>query len=342
MDRILVILLMGGITLTGLLSGEGENSGKVNGVSLVAPRDSTDFHELSELTEIKANWVAVIPFAFSKAGEPGVQFNHPRQWWGEKAIGIQEAITKAHDKGLKVMVKPHVWVRGEGWPGEFDLNNDPAWKKWEKEYAKYILSYAQIAELTKAEIFCIGTEFRIAVRKRPKFWRKLIREVRKVYRGHITYAANWDNYEQISFWKELDFIGIDAYFPMSESAVPSVAELKEGWYKLRSKLEELSRSNNRKILFTEFGYRSTDYAADGHWKHNLENLRSNETAQSNGYEALLSSLWHEPWMYGGFLWKWHLSLPDRPGFSDKAYSPQNKSAMRVIRKYYGEPLLVSK
>jgi hypothetical protein len=45
----------------------------------------------------------------------------------------------------------------------------------------------------------------------------------------LTYAANWDKYDQVSFWDELDFIGIQAYFPLTDQTNPSAEEIKKGW-----------------------------------------------------------------------------------------------------------------
>lgn len=335
MDRVLIILFMGVCAIIGLSQHSPvPHPDRINGVSLVAPRDSTDYASLVSLREFGVDWVAVIPFAFSRPDQPDVTFDHERQWWGERTHGVFQAIQQARNHGLKVMIKPHVWVRGDGWPGEFTLQGDIPWKQWENDYEKYILAYAAIAQKSKADLFCIGTEYRLAVRARPEFWSQLIAKVRDVYSGPLTYAANWDNYEQVSFWSELDYIGIDAYFPLSENARPDVNELTLSWKSIKEHLASYGEKYERQILFTEFGYRSTEYAADGHWKHQLEELAVDHQAQVNGYEALLGSFWNEPWIAGGFLWKWHMSVPERADFMDKAYSPQEKPALDIIRKHY--------
>jgi hypothetical protein len=319
------------------IHGTREKSLKINGASLVAPHDSTVIVNLTDVHQIKANWVAVIPFAFSRKGTPGVTFNHERQWWGEKPEAIRQTIRLAHENNLKVMLKPHVWVSGEGWPGEYDLKTEQDWTTWEETYAAYILFHAALASEMKADLYCIGTEYRIAVRKRPEFWKKLITEVRKVYHGPLTYAANWDNYENVTFWKELDYIGIDAYFPVSVQKTPTKEELLNNWNKIERKLHDFSRTQKRPVLFTEYGYRSVDYTADGHWKYSLDTLSSNMQGQVNSYEALLENFWDEPWVAGGFLWKWHLQIENRPGFMEKDYSPQGKPVIQTIRKYYSQP-----
>ena len=53
-------------------------------------------------------------------------------------------------------------------------------------------------------------------KKIKKYWIELIQKVRAVYQGQLTYAANYDNYQEVDFWEHLDFIGINAYFPLRE------------------------------------------------------------------------------------------------------------------------------
>ena len=67
-----------------------------------------------------------------------------------------------------------------------------------------MLTYAAAAEEGNAELLCIGTELEEFVKKRPQYWRKLIQEIRGVYKGKLTYAANWDEYQQVPFWDAVD------------------------------------------------------------------------------------------------------------------------------------------
>jgi hypothetical protein len=50
--------------------------------------------------------------------------------------------------------------------------------------------------------------------------------------GKLTYAANWDKYDQVSFWDELDFIEIQAYFPLTAQTSPTAEEIKKGWNRI--------------------------------------------------------------------------------------------------------------
>jgi len=326
------------ITAVGLLiiafNAANRPDTKIDGVSLVAPPNPIDSFELYSVNKINAGWVAVIPYAFSRPGKPEVNFDYERQWWGEKPEGTVKTIQMAKALNLNVMLKPHVWVRGQGWAGDFDLETEEDWLVWEGNYRNYIVSFAKIADSMNVEMLCIGTEFRRPAKERPAFWKGLIKEIRSFYSGKITYAANWDNYQNISFWGELDYIGIDAYFPLSEAKTPSVEEIKAGWQAPLQEIETFQATYQSPVLFTEFGFQSIDYATAGHWKYNQDTLNINLDAQAFAYEGTYQALKEREWFAGGFLWKWH-AWHDKYGGPDcKRYTPQNKPAQDIIAKWY--------
>ena len=281
------------------------NEEKLNGVNFVSPSKETSFSNFEALKRINAEWVAFNPYAFSQAHKPSVNFDYAQSWWGEKTSGISEMIQQAKKENLKIMLKPHVWVIGQGWCGEYNLKTEDEWQIWENDYRKYIIAYAKIANQFESEILCIGTEYKIAATTRSKFWEQLIRDIRKIYKGKLVYAANWDNYENITFWNQLDYIGIDSYFPLSKTQNADKKELDEKWPLIVNKLKIFSKKHDKKILFTEYGYKSTNYTAWNQWE--IEDIRSNEKinqiAQNNAYSSLYENIWNEDWFAGGFLWK---------------------------------------
>jgi len=91
-----------------LYSCKGQQS-KINGVSFVASPDRIDETHIDPVVRIHANWAAVMPFGFVKdLKEPTVVFNVDRQWWGERADGAKQTIKLLNQKGVKVMLKPHL------------------------------------------------------------------------------------------------------------------------------------------------------------------------------------------------------------------------------------------
>jgi hypothetical protein len=281
-------------------------------------------------------WVAIIPYGFTRKNTSDVDYNYKYQWWGERREGVVKTIKIAQEKGVKVMLKPHVWVSGQGWAGEFSCETEHAWKIWENSYRDYILTFAHIADSMNIELFCIGTEYRIAATERPEFWKSLIDTVKTVYHNSLTYAANWDNYEKISFWNELDYIGIDAYFPVTKSQEPSKEAIKLGFEKVSAPIKKLSDSCNKKVLFTEYGFRSIDYSTSGYYKNETSELKVNPKLQADAYAAFFEIFWRKPWVEGGFFWKYQfLSEEKLGGLKNKRYTPQFKPAQEIIKKAYG-------
>lgn len=305
---------------------------KINGVSLVSPHFVIDSVEMNTLNAINTNAVAIIPFAFSNQSDPGVYFNHERQWWGERTDGTAVLIRLAHEAGFEVMVKPQIWMRGD-WIGDFWLTNEEDWELWEQNYEAYILTYARQAEELDVELFCIGTELKLVVKYRPEFWHDLIIKVREVYQGKITYAANWDSYTNVAFWEALDYIGIDAYFPLVDKAHCATDEIVSAWLPLKKELKQFSEAYDKQILFTEYGYQSVNGAAGNHWEVIMTPDQKNDQLQANAYEALYRSLWAEPWFSGGYLWKWHFGK-NRGRNGALSFTPQDKSAEEVIARWY--------
>ncbi len=306
----------------------------ISGINMEAPPNEVDSSCFTNMHRIGAKWVSIIPFAFSRQGQTIVRYNEGRQWWGEREEGIVACIKLAHLTNMKVMLKPQLWIGGGEYTGHFSCKTDSAWKEWENNYLKYILHNASIAQKTKADLFCIGTEMDAAVKERPQFWSCLIDSVKKIYKGEITYAANWVCFKEFSSWEKLSYIGIDAYFPLSNAVTPTVDELLTGWEPHYTDIKTFTELKKKPILFTEYGYRSMDKCGEAPWlSNNTGNV--NLQAQQNAYEALYTRFVPQPWFAGGFLWKWHVNDSSAGGLSNNNYTPQNKPVEIIIKKWYG-------
>nr|WP_271544812.1 hypothetical protein [Pelobium sp.] len=308
---------------------------KLNGVNFVAPPRAIDNSWTNDLQKSNIGWVALVPYAFSRPNLPEVNYEPDRQYWGESVEGVKTNVKQAHQAGLKVMIKPQVWMQ-RGWIGDFDLNTEEDWKIWEADYEKYMMHFVKIAAEDNVEMICLGTEYRNAVKKRPQFWIKLAADIRKVYKGKLTYCANWDDYTDVKFWKSLDYIGISGYFPLSDAQTPSVASLEKAWKPYKEQLKIYSQKQERPILFTEFGYRSMDQAAWRSWELEYQERPVNNQAQANAYEALFKTFWKEDWFAGGFAWKWYPTFRRIDPKNNHDWTPQNKPAEQIIKTYYSK------
>ena len=191
-------------------------------------QSSKDMH--SHLKNIGYNYVQLNTFAYMRnqkdtniyiGGDPSMAVPY-----------LESEIQNLHEIGFKVMLKPHIWIGGhdldpDNWRSKIDFEDIEKREKWFDSYTKFILGEAELAQRTGVEMLVVGTEL-VGVSKYTDDWKKLIDDVRKVYRGKLTYAAEGINAKNIEFWYALDYIGIDAYFALTDKISPSLDELVEG------------------------------------------------------------------------------------------------------------------
>lgn len=309
---------------------------KMGGLTFVAPPEPFAANPMPAVQASGAGWIAVVPYAFLRPGTSQVVFKESGgQWWGERPEGVRETVRLAHEAGIKVMMKPQVWIP-RAWTGAMSFETEADWQNWEQSYERYILRFATLADSVDTDLLCIATEFNAAIQKRPEYWRQLIRKIRAVYKGKLTYSANWDDWDKVPFWAELDYIGLGGYFPLVAEKTPSVESLKAAWKPIRERLHAHSTREGKPVLFTEFGYLSVDSCGWRNWEleRGIEGRSINQQAQANCYEALFSTFHSEPWWAGGFLWKWFPNMRGHEGYPERDYTPQGKVGEGTVRKWY--------
>lgn len=310
-------------------------SSKINGVSFVASKDRVTEENIRPIVNVNANFAALMPFGFlQELSNPEIQFNTERQWFGERKDGIKQYTEELRKNDIKIMLKPQIWVRNGEFTGFIEMTKEEDWQTLENSYSSFILQYARIAQELNVEIFCIGTELVAFIDARPTYWKQLIKEIKKVYKGKLTYAANWNEYNHTPFWNDLDFIGIDAYFPVDDGLSPTLKTSKIGWQKHKENIKKYSGHHDKPILFTEFGYRSIDFAGRTPWAVDRVDKQVNLEAQSILMQALFEEFWSEDWFAGGFVWKWFPDYENAGGIENNRFTPQNKPAEKIIKTYY--------
>lgn len=231
--------------------------------------------------------------------------------------------------GLKVLLKPHVDLPGDRDRAEI-RPRDPA--KWFASYRAFITHYAELAASAGADQLAIGTELAGVDHRRPA-WLEVISEVRAAFKGEIVYAANYDGYEDVAFWDEVDLIGIDAYWPLASRPTRSVTALKAAWAPHVEELSSLAAEYGKKILFTEAGYTSQRGTVTEPSSWTVSRTRD-DREQAAAYEALLAAFSTKKWWAGVMFWMWD----DWPGSEAVprrlAYTPRGKPAEKVAREYF--------
>ena len=251
---------------------------------------------------------------------------------------VRQAIDEMHALGLKVMLKPHVDVRDGTWRAQITPTDA---SRWFESYTAFMDHYVAIAAEKRVAMLCVGTELasmsgsRYAVQ-----WTSLIARIRSRYAGLLTYAANGvepaDEFTSVSFWGQLDLLGVDVYTPLTDKTDPTRSELVAGWRRNRyghdmvAAFRNLQQTWNKPLIFTEIGYRSGDGANRAPWDWGTT-MAADPAEQADCYAAMYEVFRQETsWMNGAFWWAWDVQPP---GVGDTGYNPRGKPAEDVLRQW---------
>jgi hypothetical protein len=311
------LLLLGGPAL-------GQNGGFFQkGVNFTAEwpdvyRSEKAAGMLSELRKYGVNAVAIVPYGFGRKDSPVVRFGGSRIWETDETI--ERIIREAHARGLKVLLKPQIWVRG-GYPGDLRFDSPEERKQWFAQYRLFVEHYASMAARARVDVFCAGVEFSRLTRY-EKEWRALIARARQLYKGPIVYAANWgEEFEGIKFWDALDYLGLNQYYPLTDDlAMDPIVR----------RVEAVSKKYRRPVLFTEAGYSSLVKPHRQPWDETPRPLSPQDQARC--YEAVFRAFYRKPW-FGGVYW-WKVGSNGFGGPEDGSHTPWGKPAMQVIAKWF--------
>lgn len=311
----------------------------MHGLTL-AGLSGTDFAEqrASRLVESSAaagaDWVSIAPGWYQATHDAsGIRPDPTRT---PPDDDLHSLIDRAHAAGLRVMLKPFVDSDDGVWRGEVRPVNPSAW------FADYTLMthhYADVAESSGADLFCLGTDLGFSEAALATEWRSLIADLRRRFSKPLTYAASHapaaglGGYTDVPFWDDLDFIGVNAYFPLADRLI-SHAQLADAWNVWLEEIESwrADRNLDRPIIFTELGYRSSATAAiqprvaDPVKPHEVD-----PDLQANLYTAFFGLPYRRESLHGVFWWRWD---PDTTNGQDSTFAPNGKPAEAVLRRAY--------
>ena len=117
-------------------------------------------------------------------------------------------------------------------------------------------------------------------------WRKLIRQTKRIYTGNVTYAANFDQYQQVGFWDVLDYVGVNAYFSLREDFEAELKEedlattLEAGWLTVLNEIEAFRQTElitDKPVIFTELGYTRWQNSTVEPWAYSGFSLVDSDT-----------------------------------------------------------------
>jgi hypothetical protein len=322
-------------------------------------------------TAVMATWYVQTPDATTIAAEttstPG--YNSSSDPLSPTDAAVVAAIQALQAQGITVTLKPHVDSIDGTWRGEFtwpstDTTTDEqqAWLTgWFTSYQSFILHFAKIASDNGVGTLVIGTEFTKLTGNTcdgscETYWQQyVITPLRQQYPDlTLVYGANatsaGDEFTTVSFWNDIDIIGVDGYFPIDNSADcntatppdPTLAELEAGWtdnpcsgdFNAVQALKNLASGYPGKpLIFTEIGYPSATGSNAAPYNYTPAGA-FDDVEQNNLYQAFFDIFSQQTsWMKGVFWWAWSVAPPDA---NDIGYSPQNKTAGdTTLPEWYG-------
>lgn len=335
-----------GISLPSYWGGNFQTSGGLGAMDLIKSNG--------------ANTITMVPNFFMSneySNDVKLNLNSTNPWASESdtLAQVKQGIMDAKARGLNVVVKPHVETDNRVWRALIEPT-DP--KLWFQNYKNMMVEYAKIAQEGGAAMFVVGTEMKSMTdptkstsdgKSYTQNWIDIIDAVKSVFSGKITYAATDEEAMDIQFWDKVDYIGVDAYFSMTNSNTPTVQDLIDSWIKPATNWnsqqvygttsvvdtwKNLSEQWGKKVIFTEIGYGSYDGVNKSPgW---LVGNTVDQQEQKDAYEALYHVMknYGGQWLDGAFLWSYQASTSGLPATD---YTTQGKLADAVIKAGYSSP-----
>ncbi|HUT79324.1 MAG TPA: hypothetical protein VM285_16615 [Polyangia bacterium] len=286
---------------------------------------------LDEIVAAGATHVSiVVPWYIATIRDTEV-FAHPR--YTVPMPTVERCILGARARGLEVFLFPILRVDDSsdgGWRGALAPRDVDAFFA---SYSEFILRFATLAERLCVPLLSIGSELG-SMEVHERYWRALISRVREVYAGALTYSSNWDRYEQVEFFDDLDYAGVTGYFELVDKnrnppPEPDIEELVHGWREQHLLLLRWQRRVDRPLILTEVGYLSQRGAAARPWDEGADEPIDLEL-QRRCYEAVRRVWDGERRLAGLYFWNWF----GWGGPDSKEYTPRGKPAAAEVAAWY--------
>lgn len=280
-----------------------------------------------ELAALGADSVS-LPVILSQWGLDAVDIERDRGTISDE--DLRTVIRRARSCGLRVVLSPMLEVRG-GQPGAWRGRIRPrAPERWWSSYRRAIGDYARLARDEGVAALVVSHELS-SMSSRPESarWRRLVRGVRRIYRGPVAVVVNHDALDAELPFDAFDVVGVSAYFRLASHPDATAAELRAGWRAAAARLGEFSTRLRRPIVLFEVGYPSIDGCATRPWDStlgapiDLEEQRMATAAAVDAIDAM-------PFVEGAFLWAWG----GDGGPYDRWYTPRGKPTEAEWRRFF--------
>ena len=296
---------------------------------------------IEEIAGLGAEWVTITPYATMIDCEDTKIFpffEFPPEKAKTMAVG---AIRQAKKEGMKVFVAPHVYPwdwcwRGELRPGGGETGTQEGWDAWFASYRAYLMDMAHMAADEDADMLSIGLELKSASNRFGHRFAAMAEEIRTFFPGKLTYCANWDEAPDVAFWQHLDYIGVNAFYPMSDTGSADPEEIINVAQRIALELEELSQVYGKQVIFTEVGFKALRGALKEPWiwPEYVENPVVDNEIQALLFDITFWNLWDREWFGGLFVWRYMSDPSDYSQEPPFGYPPRLKPAEPIIQTWF--------
>lgn len=241
---------------------------------------------------------------------------------------IRGVLRDAHGMGLAAVLIPHLVLDTGAWRGRIQLDAPAEQQLFWDSYGRFIRAAAALAHENGVAVLSLGVELKglSGTASGLAHMHALAAEVRQVYRGALSYNANWDEAEAVQFWGAVDLIGINAYYPLQPDPLRGAARIADRW-------RALSARTDRPILALEVGYRASPMSHEKPWQwpDHIDPI-VDEQAQARAWAAVLTHWIAPPTLRGLLLWVVPSDPDDPASEPPHGFNPLNKVAESVIRR----------
>ncbi|WP_082618510.1 PfkB family carbohydrate kinase [Oerskovia sp. Root22] len=239
---------------------------------------------------------------------------------------VRHAVREAQRRGWKVCLKPVVNSADGTWRGHIgffdqDVPGEPTWDEWFTSYTAFVVHHARIAAEVEAEMFCVGCEM-VRADAREEQWRELVRQVREVYPGLVTYNCDKYQEDRLTWWDAVDVISSSGYYPTGT------------WERHLDRIERVVAREDKPFVFLEAGCPSREGSAARPNDWTLAGAPSGDE-QAAYLEEMFEACSRRPWVSGFFLWDWPAELYPAAGAAlDDDYCMHGKPGAKVVTVAY--------
>lgn len=241
---------------------------------------------VDSIADLGANSVIVLtPMIQPYVDSDGMVFRPDKCATDDQLVAI---LSHARERGLFTTLLPIVLIEH---PGEKDWRGvikPKDWDEWWSHYDDFIDRFAAIAVKAEVDLLAIGSELN-STEDQVERWRRVAERVRERdgFKGQITYSANWDRYDKITFWSLLDVMCVSSYFELerdNESAHED--DLVRAWAPERDSMLRFARKMEKPVVLSEVGYPSVPWASAHPWNYvTSEGAVADHQAQARCWRA---------------------------------------------------------